>query len=247
MDEHAYIGELLACVVYFAVGVRMFQLGRRTGEAPERLLGSVFLWMGISAALYVAPNLRPFESMWTELNFAGRITYIPPPIMLAVFTRRFFRPTDRWGAWVAWTCAIMLVAGVTGSSLGGDLEGFSITSGWFWLEWVGYTVPFGWAGAEALVQYGHARRRAQLGLCARMVCNRYLLWSLFGAMQLCLALVLLPQYYEYEMTNEFTAKWDALYGAFGILSLVMIWLVFFPPGFYRRWIGGGETDLAAAG
>jgi hypothetical protein len=32
--------------------------------------------------------------------------------------------------------------------------------------------------------------------------------------------------------------WDALYGAIGIVSLVMIWLVFFPPVFYQRWIKG---------
>ncbi len=49
---------------------------------------------------------------------------------------------------------------------------------------------------------------------------------------------LLPQYAEYATTNQFTATWDALYGAIGIVSLVMIGLVFFPPAFYQRWING---------
>jgi hypothetical protein len=244
MIDQAYIGEFLAGIVYLTVGVRLLRLGQRTGETPEQLLGGVFLWMGVSASLYVLPTWSAFESLWTPLNFAGRVAYIPPPVMLALFTRRVFRPDERWGSWLTWTSAIMLVSGVGGSALGGDLEGFSISSGWFWLEWIGFTVPFAWAGSEAFVQYRHARRRARLELCDRLVCNRYLLWALFGALQLCLSLVLLPQYYEYETTNEFSAKWDLLYGGFGILSLVMIWFVFFPPAFYRRWIG--QTDLTAA-
>jgi hypothetical protein len=245
--DQAYVGEFLAGIVYLTVGVRLLRLGRRTGEAPERLLGGVFLWMGVSAGLYVLPTFPAFESMWTSLNFAGRLAYIPPPVMLAVFTRRVFRPDDRWGNWLVWVSSITLITGVGGSALGGDLEGFSIRSGWFWLEWVGFTVPFAWAGSEAFVQYRQARRRMQLELCDRLVCNRYLLWAVFGVLQLCMSLVLLPQYYEYEMTSEFTAKWDILYGGFGIISLVMIWTVFFPPAFYRRWIANSDLVAAVAG
>jgi hypothetical protein len=122
--------------------------------------------------------------------------------------------------------------------MGGDWEGFSISNGWFWFEWVGFTLPFAWAGSEAFAQYLQARRRVRLGLCDPVVCNRYLLWALFGTLQVCLSLVLLPQYAEYESTNEFTASWDALYGTIEIASLVMIWLVFFAPAFYQRWING---------
>ncbi len=110
---------------------------------------------------------------------------------------------------------------------------------------MGYTIPFGWAGSEAFVQYRQARRRMELGLCAPLVCNRYLLWALFGAMQVCLSLVLLPQYATYETTNQFTATWDILYGGFVIASLVMIGLVFFPPAFYQRWINGNAPAAKA--
>jgi hypothetical protein len=75
-----------------------------------------------------------------------------------------------------------------------------------------------------------------------------LLWALFGTLQVCLSLVLLPQYAEYETTNQFTAMWDALYGTIEIASLVMIWLVFFPPAFYRRWINGNAPlEMAEEG
>ncbi len=238
MEGHAYIGELIAGIVYLIAGARLLRLGQRTGELPERLLGATFLFMGVSAAFYVLPVFSAFESLWTPLNFAGRVAYIPPAVMVALFTRLVFRPEDRWGAWLVWGSAILFVTGVSGSVRGGDWEGFSISNRWFWLEWVGFTLPFGWAGSEAFIQYRQARRRVRLGLSDPLVCNRYLLWALFGALQTGSSLVLLPQYSEYETTSQFTATWDALYGASIIASLVMIWLVFFPPAFYRRWILG---------
>jgi hypothetical protein len=236
MEDNAYIGELLAGIVYLIAGARLLRLGRRTREAPERLLGATFLFMGVSSTLYVLPVFSTFESLWTPLNFAGRVCIIPEAVIFALFTWRVFRPAERWGGWLVWGTAILLVIGVGGSAMGGDWEGFSISNGWFWLEWVGYTLPFGWASSEAFAQYRQARRRVSLGLCGPLVCNRFLLWALFGALQTCLALVLLPQYANYETTNQFTAMWDALYGAIEITSLVMIGLVFFPPAFYQRWI-----------
>ena len=75
MANHAYIGEVLATVVYLIAGVRLLRLGQRTGETPERLLGGAFLFMGVSAGLYVLPVFSAFESLWTPLVFAGRVTY----------------------------------------------------------------------------------------------------------------------------------------------------------------------------
>ena len=99
-------------------------------------------------------------------------------------------------------------------------------------------MPFGWAGSEAFAQYRQARRRVHLGLCDPLVCSRYLLWALFGALQASSCLVLLPQYSEYETTSQFTATWDILIGGLEIVSVTVISLVFFPPAFYQRWING---------
>jgi hypothetical protein len=245
MFEQASLGELIAGIVYLTVGFRLLRLSGRTGELPERLLGATFLWMGISAILYVLPTWPIFESLWTTLSYAGRLTYIPASVMLAVFTRRVFRPNERWGNWLVWVSVILVVSGVGGSTLAGDLEGFSIRSGWFWLEWTGYTVPFAWACAEAFAQYQHAQRRVKLELCEPLICNRYLLWSLFGALQTFSSLTIIPQYYVYETTNQFTPIYDFVYGGFVIASLVMIAFVFFPPVFYRRWFESVDPAAAA--
>lgn len=245
MEGHAYIGELIGGIVYLIAGFRLLRLGGRTGKIPERLLGAIFLFMGVSAVLYVLPSLSPFATLWTPLNFAGRLAYTPAPVMIAIFTWLVFRPEARWPIGFAWITAALLVAGVGGSASAGEWDGFSIDNGWFWLEWLGYTLPFGWAGTEAFLQHLQARRRLRLGLSERMVCNRLLLWAWFGALQLCSCLVLIPQYAQYGRENLFTATWDLLYGAFVIGSLVTIWLVFFPPVLYRRWIAGAASPAPA--
>ena len=245
MEGHAYLGELIGGIVYLIVGFRLLRLGGRTGEAPERLLGAIFLFMGLSAVLYVLPTFPILAAQWTPLTFAGRVSYLPVPVMLVLFTGRVFRPDERWTDWLAWGTVALLLGGVGGSVLVGDLEGYSISNRWFWLEWLGFTWPFGWAGAETLAQHVRARRRVRLGLSERMVCNRFLLWALFAGLQLCSCLVLIPQYAQYQRDNLFTATWDMLYGASVIASLVMIWLVFFPPVVYRRWIAGAAPPVPA--
>ena len=137
-----YVFALLTAILLLAVGVRLLALSRRTVQKPERLLGICFITIAASALSYVLPNLSPFESLWTSLNFAGRVFVIPYSVIFALFTWRVFRPAARWGGWLVWGTAILLVIGVGGSALSGDWEGFSISSGWFWLEWVGYTLPF---------------------------------------------------------------------------------------------------------
>ncbi len=246
MEGHAYLGEFATAFFYLVVGTRLFRLASRTGELPERLLGALFLITGTSFIVYDLPIIFDSEALWTPLNFAGRVLYLPAAIILAVFTRQVFRRESPWAAWVVYGCAALLVAGVTGSALRGDWEGFSISSPWFWLEWSGYTIPFAWAGAESLIQHGQARRRMRLGLCDSLVCNRLLLWGLFGTATVIVSLAIPVQYAAYERESVFNATWDILINAGEILTIALIWLVFFAPAAYRRWIEGTAATAVAA-
>ena len=239
MEGYAYIGELLTSIFYLIVGARLLKLASRTRQVPERLLGALFLFSGASYLAYVAPIVLDEDWLWTPLNFLGRVLYLPIPALLAIFTQQVFRPKSRWAAWFVWFSVALPVAGVGGSALGGDWEGFSLGNPWFWAEWVGYTFPFGWAGVEAFIQYAKARRRRKHGLCDPVVCNRFLLWGIFAALSVIASLLILPMYAHYERYGEFAAIWDRLVGAAEIASIAMIWVVFFAPAFYRSWINGG--------
>ncbi len=132
-----------------------------------------------------------------------------------------------------------------GSALNGDWEGFSLGNPFFWLEWVGYTLPFGWAAAEAFHQYLQARRRVSIGLCEPSVCNRLLLWSLFGLIQVLGSFVLIGQYAAYERENVFSSSWDYLYGGTMIAALLVMWFAFFPPASFVRWVNRSTGTNAA--
>jgi hypothetical protein len=241
MDGHAYIGELFSAVVFVIAGARLLSLSRRTREAPELILGAAFVLSGIALLAYMVPYVPAFESLWTPFVFAGRALFVPVSILWALFTRNVFRPSENWATGLVWAIGALHLIGVGGSALTGDIEGFSITSAWFWLDWSGYTLPVAWTGIEALAQFGRARRRLRLGLCDPLVCNRILLWGMFGVLQVGLSIVVLFQYAAYQKANVFTPGWDLIYGIFSITSVVAIWFAFFPPTFYRRWIDAGRN------
>lgn len=237
MGEEFSTGEFFAGIIYLVVAARLFQRGQRNGESAERLLAGAFLFYGLSSVLYSMGTASAYAAMTPALNFAGRVVYCPTPLLVAMFTRQVFRKEESWAASLVWMSPFMLAVGIGGSIIfRGDWEGFSPGSPWFWVEWLGYTYPFAWAGTEAFLQYSQARRRVKLGLCDPIVCNRFLLWALFGALQVCAYLVLFPQYAIYESENSLSAAFDITYGGLLIGSIVMVWLVFFSPSLYKRWI-----------
>jgi len=236
VEENATIGELIASLVYLVAGVRLIRLSGRSQELPERLLGFSLVLMGLGSLLYSISELIDLESLWTPLNFSGRLAYVVAFVLVALFTRRVFRPEQRWGYGIVGATLLLFASGVGGSAASGDWVGFSPSSGWYWLEWVGYCVPATWTAIEATREHLQARRRVRVGLCEPLVCNRMLLWAIFGALQIASNLVAAGQYAAYERDGAFTAGWDALYSAVSISALLMMWVAFFPPAFYRRWV-----------
>ena len=182
----------------------------------------------------------PIEALWTPFNFAGRVSYIPAPILIALFTREVFRSDGRFSTWMVYATSVLLVSGVGVSAMMGDWEGFSLGNPFFWFEWAGYTIPFAWAGLEAFGQYRSSLRRQRVGLCDRLVCNRLLLWSIWGMAQVALSALLLLMYAHFEINNTFSPLFDGLTGVIEIFSLGLICLVFFPPRFYQKLVSGSD-------
>jgi hypothetical protein len=247
MADNAWIGEFVAGIIYLIVGFRLARLASRTGERPERLLAAMFFFSGVSYLVYTVPMVIPIEALWTPFNFAGRAIYIPAPILIALFTREVFRSDSRYSAWMVYLTCVLLVVGVGVSAMMGDWEGFSIGNPFFWLEWSGYTIPFAWAGLEAFRQYRSSLRRRRLGLCDGLVCNRLLLWSIWGMAQVGLSILLLFMYSHFESTNAFSALFDGMTGVIELLSLGMIWLVFFPPRFYQKLLSDSDGSESSVG
>jgi len=235
VDGSAYVVELVAGLLYLPAAAYLLRLAARTGQLPEQLLGWNFACMGGSYILYAVPSGLSLEAE-TPWYLLGRIVYGIGCMLVAAFTRRVFRPTGRWAGVLVWCCVLVFSSGIALSCLTGDPAGFSLADPGFWLEWCAETVPYAWLTAEAVLARARARRRLRLGLSDPHLCNRFLLWGLFGALQLGSALIMVPLYSAYTLVGSFTSHMDVILGGFEITSVVMVWLAFAPPPAYRRWL-----------
>ncbi|MCH8083890.1 MAG: hypothetical protein IH885_06610 [Myxococcales bacterium] len=249
MEIFAYTGEIFVGFVYLIVGIRLYALSARNAQAPDRLLAVTFLFWGLSYFVYDIPEIFFYADVPLPplFSFSSAITLYLGTITFAVFTRAVFRPQERWALWLVAGMVGCLIVGVAGSVWVGDWGGeYPLSNQWWWVTRVGCAAPLVWMSAEGLTQYANARRRRRLGLCTPQSCNRFLLWGLAGALWVILELVDGAQYFEYEIVGQYS---DSLLVHVGWLEAVpggMIWLIFFPPAFYRRWINA-NAPVAKAG
>jgi len=234
-----YLFNVLAALVYLAVGIRLSSLSRRTGGNPERLLGIHYLFAGVSYLLYEIPSLIDLPPTWFE--FPGRILYALAIAPLLLFTRDVFRRSERWASGLIWGFLTCLSGGIIFSALAGDFEGYTVTNPWFWAEWVGYTVPYFWIATEAAIASGAAHKRVRLGIGEPLLANRFLLWALFGFLAGVAGVALVPLYIEFEVTGVWPAWGNYFVGGMEFAATAILWLAFFPPAAYRRWIERGAA------
>ncbi len=244
----ASITDALVGLAYLIVGIRLIRLGRSTGQLPERVLGASFLIWAASYFIYGVPNAFLGESEIVPYSFVSRIALHTGTVIFACFVRGVFRPEERWGSWLVLGTAACLLTGVIGSvSLGlslGDWEGgFSLTNPWYWVERIGVAAPLVWMATEGLIQHRRARRRARLGLADPRICNRYWLWGLAGLLWVLLEFAIIATNLRNYATLEWTSSMTITIGSFAILPVGVIWLIFFPPASYLRWV---EERAAAA-
>ena len=236
MEENAYVVELVAGLLYLPAAALLLRLAAQTGKLPERLLGIAFACMGGSYLLYEAPYPLGLESYELSFIVAGRLVYGASCILIALFTRAVFRARERWAGVAVWACAALMLSGFAIGCATGDTEGSSLENPGFWLEWVAQMLPALWLAAEGFVHHGSARRRLRLGLSDPHVCNRFLLWALFGVAQFGSGFALLWMYIAYASDGYISRTMDLMLGGLELGSLALVWLAFAAPASYRRWI-----------
>jgi hypothetical protein len=240
METNFYIFDVVAALIYLIVGIRLFALSRRTHGRPEFLLALNYLCMGVSYLLYELPSVVGHDVPW--IIIVARAIYSVGIVPLLLFTREVFRSGSRWANVLVWTNSLVLFSGVLFSTLEGDIEGLMVTSVWFWCDWAGYMVPYIWITAEALLAYSGAKKRLQLGICEPELANRFLLWAFFGIFAALAGIALIPLYLELAATQAWPDWGDYTMGALEAAATVMLWFVFFPPAFYRRWVASPPVE-----
>lgn len=248
LSDLIYLGsEAIACVAYLYVGVRLHLLSRRTGRSPELLMSLTFVFWTLSYVMYDVPYaIVLVEELVPEVCAFGSLVAVGiGNFTFACFIRTVFHPRDRWAAWLVGAIGASLVAGVAGSAYLGDWEGVDpFSNPWYWFENFGGFAPYFWIGAEGLVHYFTARRRLRLGFCDAMTCHRFLLWGVAGSLWLFVELIRTSNEFVLALTGGWSELLNTGTAIFEVVPVGVIWLAFFPPPAYARWIDRAALTTA---
>lgn len=229
------LGFVALILTSFVVGFRLLWLGSRTRQLPELAIGGAFVFAGgIPGVLIVlsADASGALTAAHGGLLAAASVSLLLGASMLAFFTWRVFRATERWSA-VLFGC---IVAGLVVGHLGNALSALGPTGtldpGLTWIGVLSRIAAYAWAVAEAAREYVAARRRCAIGLTDPLVANRMLLWAIgLGAVLAIWVHEAVTLAAGGGQTTSFSYVVVAL---LGFVCAGTLWLAFFPPVFYRN-------------
>ena len=248
MGDNAFIGGVIVGLGYLIAGVRLYRLSLRTREAPERLISASLLLWGLSYVCWQLPLIISDESLFRPLYITGRILTDTGTIVSLFFMRLVFRPNSDFATIMVTGITAGLVIGVAGSGWVGDWEAiYPLRNPWWWVEWAAVTVSVAWIGIEGFHQYRMSQLRRQYGLSDAMTSNRFLLWGLTGLFWIAYELAYPIQQVEFDAIGSYSALMDAITSALEGIPIVCIWLVFFPPAIYARWVSRSDPRPETAG
>jgi hypothetical protein len=243
MEPIAYLISIAAGVFFSIAGCRLLRLSGRTRERPELLLGLYLTFSSQWYLLYNAPYFLGIEALPPLLGQGSEWIYILGTIPYLLFLRSTFRPESAWATALVIACALSLFAGAVVAILGDGISN-SLDDPSYLPMWVGYSLPCYWMCCEGAISDAAAKKRVRIGLCDPIVSNRYLLFAGFGVCQIIGSAVELVWAYGNSAAGTALPLMDGLLGAAEIASVAVLWLAFFPPRVYRRWIDGHAAFLS---
>ena len=247
MGDNAYIGGVIVGLGYLVAGTRLYRSSLQTRKAPERILSASLLLWGLAYVCWQLPLAIRDESLFGPLYITGRILTDAGTIASLFFIQMVFRPNSRFAIVLIVGITAGVVVGFTGSGLLGDWEAlYPLSNPWWWLEWAAITVSVVWIGVEGFHRYKVERLRCELGLSDAMTANHFLLLGHTGLFWMVYELAYPIQQIEFDATGSFSASMDAIVSSAEMIPIVCIWLAFFPPTIYQRWIRRSDPHPKAA-
>jgi hypothetical protein len=238
MQLFGLVGVSTYCAMALVVGLRLLRLARRTGELPERLIGSAFLAGGMLGypTLVVADGLRTAAPEPARLLFfAGWAGLVVAAVCLLAFWQRVYHPGGLAARRTVWVGSAFVVASLVGLLFTHSAGAQAAASPWYLPGLLAQGATYalnGWAGAG---YWRMLRRRLSLGLADPVVVNRILLWSTAAG---AITLQYLYSTLRLVVTGESSVAGfgAAFISSLGLIAAGTMFLAFFPPRSYLRGI-----------
>jgi hypothetical protein len=232
-------------LVLSILGLRVLLRASSEGEIPHYMVGLFFLAAGLGAApalLAGDPEAIPQDAAVFAMGAGHGILSVGFGA-LAIFAWTCFGPTSVWRQLLALVLcgtllALWLAQGVVEefTAPGGPIVRFTSLVRAFTLIW---------AFTESIRYRVLMQRRVALGLADPVVANRFLLWSVWiGAMLVAIGIAiavrfLLPEFFTAATLLQRVVVTGTIFTA-ATVSAISLWLAFFPPRPYVRWLEGGS-------
>jgi hypothetical protein len=239
MEQNAYVMEAIAGVIYLVLGLRLCWRSRRSVRLSDSFIGLALLTWALGYALYDIPYafVESDELIPPLFSFTSILAFNLGNVILAMFTQEVFRKRDHWAGWLVVAIAVCLLLGAVGAVWSGDwelidpLENFG-----YWPQTLANLVPTAWLGYEGITHFFNTRRRLALGFGEPLDRHHILLLGLAGALWAVLELVIVVQDFVYINVGDWSGALGIANGLLEIVPMIILWMAFFPPAPYRRWI-----------
>jgi hypothetical protein len=220
----------------FLLGLRLLLLALRTRQLPELLIGLFLTLLGPAGGLHLRLEQLPvIDDRGRGLVALSLLGITAGYVILCAFTYWTFRRGVGWARalvviLVAWLSASLYVE-VNGAAFVADVEPRLI-----------FVLPrlacLAWSTCEAVRCHRMMRRRLRFGLADPVVTNRFLLYALWtGTLGLLPALRVSARVLELSHVELAWRLPLLMFGlAAGVVMLVSMFLNFWPPKVYVRWL-----------
>lgn len=239
MDILAAFGGIASVVVSWVVGARLMLLARRTGRAPELLIGvGLFLvggcWSPLVAVGRQATQLA--ASVRVGAVVAGALCAILGAVCMALFIGRVFRPGAAWARLLVGALALGLLAVFSAQSFRSSwLEYARHERGpWLLATWL-VVANYAWGTLEAWRQRRMLVRRQVLGMADPVVADRMRLWVWTMATSF-LASGMAASFQALGIPMGGTQAGLFVTVVAALFSAGCLWLAFLPPASYLAWV-----------
>ncbi len=239
-------GIIVVIAINLIVGGRLLKKALERGALPELLLGAALAFDGLEWLLWLIGTYTPVA----DTPFAGhfvigcRTGIFVSNTFLLLFVRTVFRADSNPALAFSGLVALMIATGLSVGVYRGDQMGFQSDHPWIWLELAGTAIAMLWCFSEAAGHYLKMRRRIPLGLADPVVANRVLLWSCYAGAGVVSQSVYMTAVAITGIAGSYPFFFDAIMSAASSTGAIMIWLAFFPPVAYLRWVSRKFTTAA---